>query len=120
MKGRGLNFKKIGIGTRLKNLISLIAVGYFLTACAFGTDYVKLYDPLTYKPTIEEGTRVAYAEVKEVTPILGERIWVVIKKVDDKRPDPSRIEQRKTLMGWRQGVSMSKRGSPSKKYLVKI
>ncbi|MGB9630016.1 MAG: hypothetical protein ACPL6D_15275 [Thermodesulfobacteriota bacterium] len=103
MKRRIVNLKKMDSVLRLKNLVSLIAAGFLLSACALGTDYVRLYDPLTYKPIQEEGIRVAYAEAKEIKPILGEKIWVVIKKVDDKRPDPTRIGAKKNASGIKTG-----------------
>jgi len=95
--------KKRGGLLRVRNLISLFAIGFLFSACALGTDYVRLYDPLTYKPVQEGGTRIAHAEVKEIGPITGEKIRVIIKKVEDKRPDPSRIGAKKNAYGMETG-----------------
>ncbi len=102
MKANALNFKQTS-PIRLKFLIGLIGFGFTLTACAFGTDYVRLYDPLTYKPPQEEGIRVAHAEIKEPRPMPGEKIRLVIKKVDDRRPDRTRIGAKKNTYGMETG-----------------
>lgn len=81
------------------NLLSLIFIGILLSACAFGTDRVKLYDPLTYKPVPEEGVKVTYADVPDIKPITGEKIRMVIKKIRDNRPDISRIGAKKNTYG---------------------
>jgi hypothetical protein len=86
-----------------RNLLSLIFIGFLLSACALGTDRVKLHDPLIYKPAEEGGTKAAYAGVPEVKPITVEKIQMVIKKVEDKRPDTSRIGAKKNTYGMKTG-----------------
>jgi hypothetical protein len=68
-------------------------------SCAFGVDRVKLYDPLTYKPPIEEGTKVAYADAPEIKPFVGEKIQLVLKKIKDNRTDLTRIGVKKDSYG---------------------
>lgn len=88
---------------RFRNLFSLVFIGVFLMACALGTDRVKLHDPLAYKPAEGGGTKVAYADVPGVKPITSEKIRMIIKKVEDRRPDTSRIGAKKNTYGMKTG-----------------
>jgi hypothetical protein len=95
--------QEIEMVKRFRNLFGPIVIGFLLMACAFGTDRVKLHDPLTYKPVQEGGTKAAYAYVRETKPTTSERIRMVIKKVEDKRPDTSRIGAKKNTYGMKTG-----------------
>ncbi len=103
MKKVGFHHKETEVLIRLRNLLSVIVISLFLMACAFGTDRVKLHDPLTYKPAQEGGTKVVYADVPGAKPITSEKIRMVIKKVEDKRPDTSRIGAKKNTYGMKTG-----------------
>jgi hypothetical protein len=95
--------KKTEIVKRSRNLFGLIILIALLMGCAFGTDRVKLYDPLTYKPVAEEGVKVAYADAPDIKPITGEKIRLTIKKVRDNRPDISKIGAKKNTYGMTTG-----------------
>jgi len=103
MKNVDSNHKKHQILKRLRNLFGLIIIAIFLMGCALGTDRVKLYDPLTYKPVAEEGVKAAYADVPDIKPTTGEKIRLVIKKIRDNRPDISKIGAKKNTYGMTTG-----------------
>jgi hypothetical protein len=87
-----------------RNLLGMVCVAILLSACAFGTDRVKLYDPLTYKPAAEEGgTKVAHADVPEIKPVGGEKINLVMKRIKDNRLDISKIGAKKNSYGMETG-----------------
>ncbi len=88
---------------RFGNLFSLFLVSILVGACAFGTDRVKLYDPLTYKPPAEEGVKAAQADVPEVRPVTGEKIDLVLKRIRDNRLDISKIGVKKNGYGMETG-----------------
>lgn len=84
---------------RSRNLFGLVILLVLLMGCAFGTDRIKLYDPLTYKPTAEERVKLAYADAPEIKPFVGETIRLTIKKIKDNRPDISKIGVKKNSYG---------------------
>lgn len=81
--------------------LSVMLIGFLLTACATGVSCVKLYDPLTYKSEGEEG--IAYADVAEIKPITNGKIKLAIKKIEDKRPDITCIGVKKNTWGMKMG-----------------
>lgn len=96
--------RKMAAVRKLRNPFGLLFIGILLTACAFGTDRVKIYDPLTYKPATEEGeTKAANADVQEVKPIAGEKISLVMKRIRDNRLDISKIGAKKNSYGMETG-----------------
>jgi hypothetical protein len=103
MKKLDFHHKKTEMVKKLRNLFILMVIGVSLMACAFGTDRVKLYDPLTYKPVPEEGVKAAYADVQDIKPITGEKIRMVIKGIRDNRPDISIIGAKKNTYGMTTG-----------------
>jgi len=98
--------KKMEMTRRFRNLVGVMVAGVFLTSCALGTDYVKLYDPLTYK----KGTVTAYQDMPNVRPVVGEKIRVAIREVKDNRPytprkpNPLRIGTKKGAYGNPMGI----------------
>jgi hypothetical protein len=103
MRKVGFCRNKAEMVKRFRNLFSLVVISVLLMACALGTDRVKLHDPLTYKPAEGGGTKVAYADVPGVKTITGEKIRMIIKKVEDRRPDTSRIGAKKNTYGMKMG-----------------
>ena len=74
-----------------------------LSACAFGTDRVKIHDPLTYKPAGDKGVKAANAGVQEMKPVSGEKIGLVLKRISDNRTDISKIGAKKNTYGMETG-----------------
>jgi hypothetical protein len=96
--------RRAGSKSRFRNLFGIICISILLSACAFGTDRVKLFDPLTYKPGTEEGgTKVANAAVQEIKPVGGEKINLVMKRIRDNRLDISKIGSKKNSYGMETG-----------------
>jgi len=83
----------------VRNGLCVLILGLLVISCAFGTDRVKLYDPLTYKPEQQEGTNTAIASSVEVKPMEGDLILLALKRIRDNRPDISRIGAKKNTYG---------------------
>lgn len=103
MKKVDLYHKENEMVLRFRNLLSLMLISVSLLACAFGTDRVRLYDPLTYKPISEGGVKQAYADVPDIKPMTGEKIQIAIRRVRDNRPDISKIGAKKNSYGMTTG-----------------
>ncbi len=94
---------KMETAARLAHLFIVIFAGVILSACARGTDRVRLHDPMAYKPGTEEGIRATHADTPEVRSLVGERISLVLKRVRDNRRDISKIGTTKNSYGMETG-----------------
>ncbi len=90
---KGLKFEM------LRNALCIIILGLFVISCAFGTDRVKLHDPLTYAPGQKEMTSTAIAAPMDSKPAQGDLIQVALERVRDVRSDISRIGAKKNSYG---------------------
>ncbi len=94
---------KTETAVRLAHLFIVMLAGVILSACAHGTDRVRLYDPMAYKLGTHEGIKTAHAYTPEVRSFAGERISLVLKRVRDNRRDISKIGTTKNSYGMETG-----------------
>ncbi len=88
---------------RLAHLFIVMFAIVVLSACAHGTDRVRLHDPMAYKSGTEEGIMATHAYTPEVTSFAGERISLVLRRIRDNRRDISKIGTTKNSYGMETG-----------------
>ncbi len=93
--------REIVVMNRLATPFCLVFLCVLLSACAFGTDRVKLHDPLAYNPG--EGAGIKAANADEVKPVAGEKVNLVLKRMRDNRTDISKIGAKKNTYGMETG-----------------
>jgi hypothetical protein len=94
---KGLKFEKV------RNALCIIILGLSVISCAFGTDRVKLHDPLTYAREQKGMTSTAIAAPMDSKPAQGDLIQMALERVRDNRSDISRIGAKKNAYGMHTG-----------------
>ena len=57
--------RQLSFASWVKAIVGSLFAMYFFTACAFGVDHVKLYNPLEYNHSKDEAVKEAHAAISE-------------------------------------------------------
>jgi len=98
MNGITVHFKEPK-SEMLRNTLCIVILGLLVISCAFGTDRVKLHDPMTYAPEKKGTTGTAVAAPMDSKPAQGDLIQMALERVRDNRSDISRIGVKKNSYG---------------------